>query len=182
MYNSIEYNDAYSKTLGSLQQYYRDELALDGKSSITDFPAKVTNRSSFKFKQQITVQTENCGTRDVAVMVQLKDLRNFWKTLEMPLIDCEITFQWTCSKKSIPVAGTAANQVPKYIITNIKLYVPAVTLSTQENIKLIKQLESDFKRTINWNKYHSEKISQAQNRYLVILIDQSFHGVLSSFN
>ena len=128
------------------------------------------------------MQTENCGTRDVAVMVQLKDLRNFWKTLEMPLIDCEITFQWTCSKKSIPVAGTAANQVPKYIITNIKLYVPAVTLSTQENIKLIKQLESDFKRTINWNKYHSEKISQAQNRYLVILIDQSFHGVLSSFN
>ena len=122
------------------------------------------------------MQTENCGTRDVAVMVQLKDLRNFWKTLEMPLIE------WTCSKKSIPVAGTAANQVPKYIITNIKLHVPAVTLSTQENIKLIKQLESDFKRTINWNKYHSEKISQAQNRYLVILIDQSFHGVLSSFN
>ena len=99
IYNSIEYNGAYSKTLGSLQQYYRDELALDGKSSITDFPAKVTNRNSFKFKQQIKVQIENCGRRDVAVMVQLKDLRNFWKTLEMPLINCEITFQWTCSKK-----------------------------------------------------------------------------------
>ena len=99
IYNLIEYNDAYSKTLGSLQQHYRDELALDGKSSITDFPAKVTNRNSFKFKQQIKVQIENCGRRDVAVMVQLKDLRNFWKTLEMPLINCEITFQWTCSKK-----------------------------------------------------------------------------------
>ena len=94
----------------------------------------------------------------------------------------KLLFSGHVLKKSIPVAGTAANQVPKYIITNIKLYVPAVTLSTQENIKLIKQLESDFKRTINWNKYHSEKISQAQNRYLVILIDQSFHGVLSSFN
>ena len=57
------------------------------------------------------------------------------------------------------------------------LYVPVVVVSTQENIKLIKQLESGFKRTINWNKYHSEKTSQAQNRYLVILIDRSFHGV-----
>ena len=57
------------------------------------------------------------------------------------------------------------------------LYVAVVVVSTEENIKLIKQLESGFKRTINWNKYHSEKTSQAQNRYLVILIDRSFHGV-----
>ena len=57
--------------------------------------------------------------------------------------------------KSILVAGTVANQVPKVRITRTKLYVPVV--STQENIKLLKQLESGFKRTINWNKYHSKK-------------------------
>ena len=57
--------------------------------------------------------------------------------------------------KSILVAGTVANQVPKVRITSTKLYVPVV--STQENIKLLKQLESGFKRTINWNKYHSKK-------------------------
>ena len=61
---------------------------------------------------------------------------------------------------------------------NLKyLYVPAVILSTQENIKLLKQLEPGFKRTINWNKYQSKKASQAQNRYFDVLIDPSFQGV-----
>ena len=62
-------------------------------------------------------------------------------------------------------------------MTNTKLYVPVVTLSTQENIKLLKQLEYGFKRTINWNKYQSKKTSQAENRYLVVSIDSSFQGV-----
>ena len=66
-------------------------------------------------------------------MVPLKYQSNFWRTIEMPLINYEITLQLTCSKKSILVAYTAANQVPKFRITNTKLYVPVVT---QENIKL----------------------------------------------
>ena len=60
-------------------------------------------------------------------------------------------------KKSVLAAGNAANQVPKFRITNTKLHVLVVTFSTQENIKLLKQLESGFKRTINW-KYHSKII------------------------
>ena len=56
-------------------------------------------------------------------------------------------------------------------------YAPVVTLSTQENIKLFKQLESGFKRTINWNKYLAKTTNQARNRYLDYLIDPSFHGV-----
>ena len=90
-------------------------------------------------------------------MVPLKDLRNFWKTLEMSLINCEISLQLACSKKRILVAGTAANQVQKFTITDTKLYVPAVTLSTQDNMKLLKQSESGFKRAINWNKYQCKK-------------------------
>ena len=58
-------------------------------------------------------------------------------------------------KKLFLVAGTAANQEPKLKLTDTKLYVPVVTLSTQYNIKLLKKLESDFKRKINWNKYQS---------------------------
>ena len=77
-------------------------------------------------------------------MIPLKYLSNFWRTLEMPLIKCEITLQLTCSKKGILVAGTEANQVQKFRITDAKLYVPVVTLSTQENIKLLKQLEYGF--------------------------------------
>ena len=95
----------------------------------------------------------------------------------MPLINYEITLQLTCSKKSILAAGTAADKVPKFRTTHTKIFVSVVTLQTRENIKLLKQSESGFKRTINCNKYHSKKSSQAQNRYLNVLIDPSFQGV-----
>ena len=97
-------------------------------------------------------------------MVPLEYLSNFWRTREMSLINSEFTLQLTCSKKSILAAGNVANQVPKFKITGTKLYVPVVTLSIQENIKLLKELEFGFKRTINWNKYHSKRRSEAQNK------------------
>ena len=144
MYNSIEYSNAYSKTSGSLWQYCRDEPTRNNNGNIINFPADNNNSNSFKFKQQITGQTKNGGTNNVEIMVSLKYPRNFWRTLEMPLINCEITLQLTCSKKRFLVAGTASNQVPKFKITGAKLYVPVVTLSIQENIELLKQLESGF--------------------------------------
>ena len=177
MYNLIEYSNGYSKTSGSLWQYYRDEPALGGNDNIIDFPADNNNSYSFKFKQQIRGQIGNRGTKDVEIMAPLKYLSNFWRALEMPLINCEITLQLPCFKIIILEAGTAANQVPKFRITNTKLYVPVATLSTQENIKLLKQLEYDFRRRINWNKYHSKKTNQAQNRYLNTSVDPSFQGV-----
>ena len=70
-----------------------------------------------------------------------------------------IPLQLTCSKKSILAAGTATNQLPKFKITNTKLYVHFVTLSVSNNIQLLKQLESGFKRAINWNKCHSKNTS-----------------------
>ena len=110
-------------------------------------------------------------------MVPLIYLSNFWKTLEMSLINCEISLQLKWSKNCILVAGTVANKNPSFEINDTKLYVPVVTLSTQENIKLLKQLESGFKRTINWNKYLAKTTNQVQNRYLDFLIDPSFQGV-----
>ena len=83
-------------------------------------------------------------------MVSLKYLNNFWRTLEMPLTNCEISLMLNWSKIFL-VAGTAANQAPKFKITDKKLYVPVVPLSTQDNAKLLNQLELGFKRTINWN-------------------------------
>ena len=68
-------------------------------------------------------------------MVPLKYLCNFFKTLEMPSINCEISLQLKYSKNVIPVAGTAANQNANFEITDTKLYVPAVSLSTQDNKK-----------------------------------------------
>ena len=64
-YNLIEYRDSYLNTSGSLWQYYRDEPALNSNGEVIDFPANNNNSVSFKFKQQITGQTGNGGTKDV---------------------------------------------------------------------------------------------------------------------
>ena len=72
--------------------------------------------------------------------------------LRMRLIICKISLQLEWSINCILVAGTVTNQNPESKITDTKLYVPVLTLSTQENIKLLKQLESGFKITVNWNK------------------------------
>ena len=77
------------------------------------------------------------------------------------------------SKNCILVAGNTTNQNPELRITDTKLYVPVITLSTLDNIKLLKQLQFGFKRTINWNKY----LPNATNRYLDFLIDSSFQAV-----
>ena len=92
-------------------------------------------------------------------MLPLKHLSNFWRTLEIPLINGEVNL--VC--KLFLVASTAVNQVPSFTITVRKLYVSVVTLSTQNNIKLVKQLESGFKRTINWNNYQSKMTTETQN-------------------
>ena len=104
---------------------------------------------SFKFKHKIAGQAGNGGTKDVEIMVSLKYLSNFWRILEMPLFNCEICLQLKWSIHWILVTVTAANQNQEIKITDTELYIPVVTLSTQDNIKLLKQLESGFKRTIN---------------------------------
>ena len=90
----------------------------------------------------------------------------------------KLLFTW--SKNRFLVAGTAANQELKFKITDTKL-VLVVSLSTQDNVKPLKQLESGFKRTVNWNKYQSKVTEEAQNRHLYFLIDPSFHGVNTIF-
>ena len=89
MYNLIEYSDNYPKTTGSLWQYCKDIPARDANDVIIAFPdGNATD--SFKFKVKITGRTGNDGTKDVEIMVPLKYLSNFWRTLEMPLINCEV--------------------------------------------------------------------------------------------
>ena len=75
------------------------------------------------------------------------------------------------------VAGTVVNEVTAFAITDTKLFVPVVTLSTQDNEKLLEQLKCAFKRTINWNKYQFKVTTQAQSQYLNRLTDPSFQGV-----
>ena len=92
----------------------------------------------------------------------------------MPLINCEVNLISTWSSTCVITNSTGAG---RFKITDTKLYVPVVTLSTQDNTKLLRQLKSGLKRAINWNKYQSDPKTYAQNQYLNHLVDPSFRGV-----
>ena len=164
MYNLIEYSDNYAKTTGSLWQYFRDEP-----------DDNLEDSESFKSKIKITGKTpDDDNEKDVEIMVPLKYLSNFWRALEMTLINCEVNLILTWSSTCVI---TNSNGAGRFAITDTKLFVPAVTLSTQENTKLLQQLKSGFKRVINWNKYLSKPELLAQNPNLNHLVEPSFQGV-----
>ena len=176
MYNLIEYSDNYAKTSGSLCQYCKDIPARNNNNEITEFTGGNTT-DSLNFKAKITSQTGDDGTKDVEIMVPLKYLSNFWRTLEMPLINCEVNLILKWSSTCVLISTNVQNQNATFTITDTKRYVPIVTLSTQENTKFLQQLKSGFKRVINWNKYLSKPGLLAQNSSLNHLVEPSFQGV-----
>ena len=124
LYNLLEYSDNYAKTSGSLWQYYRDEP----NDNLVD-------SESFKSKIKVTGKTPNNGNeKDVEIMVPLKYLSNFWRTLEMSLINCEVNLILAWSSTCVFTNSTGAG---RFAITDTKLYVPVVILSTQDNSKLL---------------------------------------------
>ena len=126
MYNLIEYSDNYSKTSGSLWQYYKD-----------DPNDNIANSESFKFKVKITGTTpNNDNTKDVKIIVPLKYLSNFWRTLEIPLINSKVELLLTWSKDCVI---TNSEGEGKFSINETKLYVSVETLSTQDSAKLLQQ-------------------------------------------
>ena len=145
-------------------QYYRDEPNNN-----------LANSKSFKSKIKITGRTPAGGNeKDVEIMVPLKYLSNFWRTLEMILINCELGLMLTWSSTCVISTSTGG---AKFEINDTKLYVPVVTLSTQDNAKLLQQFKSDFKRVFNSNKYLSKPKLLAQNPNLNHLVEPSFQGV-----
>ena len=176
IYNLMEYNGNYSKTSGSLWQYCKEISTVDDDGDIADFNgANATD--SFNFKTKITGQAKNNGIINVQIMVPLKYLNNFGRTLEMSLINCEIELILTWSRDCVVIYTNVDNQVPIFTITETNLYVSVVTLSTQDNAKLLPQLKSGFKRTISWNTYLAKPELSAQNRNLNHLTEPSFQGV-----
>ena len=154
--------DNYSKTSGSLWQYYRDEP----NDNLAD-------SESFKFKIKGIGKTPAAGIEKyVEIIVPLKYLSNFWRTLEMPLIKCEVNLILICPSTCVITYSTGAGT---FKITDTKL--PVVTLSTQDDSKVQQQLNSGFKRTINWKKYLSKPELLARNTILNHLVKPSFQGV-----
>ena len=99
----------------------------------------------------------------------------------MLLINCEIELILTWSRNSVIISTDINDQIPTFTITEKNLYVPVVTLSTQDNEKLLPQLKSGFKRKISWNKYLAKPELLAQNANLNHLIEPNFQGVNKLF-
>ena len=123
MNNLLEYNKNYRKTTGSLWNYYRDEPS----NSLS------SNSESFKYKTSITGKTpeDNDSLTNAKVVIPLKHLSNFWRSLNIPLINCEVELILTWSENCV-LADMTANVTPSgaiFKITDTKLYVTVVTLS-----------------------------------------------------
>ena len=107
-------------------------------------------------------------------MVPLKYLSNICRNLEMSFINCEVNLFLTWSSTCVISNSTGAGT---FEITDTKLYVPVMTLSTQDNSKLLQQLDSGFERTVNWKKYLSKPELLRRNPNLNHLVEPSFQGV-----
>ena len=153
------------------------------------------NAPSFKYKANLIGNTENNGTKNgVKIAVPLKYLSNFWRSLEIPLINCkiELSLKWieNCVLTSAAI-GANANATgadsATFKITDAKLYVPIVTLSAEDNVKLSKLLGEGFKRSIYWNGYKvidNKVVKIATNneeKYITELLDSSWQGVKRLF-
>ena len=200
MYNLLEYSKNYRKTIGSLCNYYRDELINDDNDNFASI--NVVNSEAFKYKNKITGNTYNVdagaqgydvnknGTQEVELSIPLKYLGNFWRALNIPLISCEVSLELKWDKNCVinslvqrqvdagpPVVRDNAPTGVTLAINDCKLYVPAVTLSKDDKSKLLTNLKSGFKREIIWNKYRSQMTTEAVNNNLNILIDPTFTNV-----
>ena len=155
MYNLIEYSGNYSDTSGSLCGFKRDEI--DNNAEVTNDD----NAPSIKYQAGLIGDPETDGTKKgVKIAVPLKYLSNFWRSLEMPLINCKVklSLRWiencvlTTAKIGANANATGANSTI-FKIRDAELYAPILTLSAEDNAKLSKLLGEGFKRSIYWNKY-----------------------------
>ena len=175
MYNLIEYSDNYQDSSAILYQYKRDEPPED--DSVADLTAD--NSSSLKYKISLLgnpVVANNIARINVKVVVPLKYLSNFFRSLEMPLINCKIKLNLTWKKEYV-LSTDDENAV--FIINNTKMYVPVVTLSKEDNKDFIEQQNKGFQRSICWNEYKAKEINENAdaNVFKYINLDPSFQDV-----
>ena len=179
MYNLIEYSDNYQDSSATLYQYKRDEPP--EHDAVADLTAD--NSSSFKYKIKllgnVTEAVGNvAGVRrlNVKIAILLKYLSNFFRSLEMSLINCKIKLNLTWKKECVLSTGVGE---AVFIINDTKLYFPVVTLSKEDNKDFIEQRIKGFQRSIYWNVYKTKEINEDAdaNVFKYINLDPSFQGV-----
>ena len=171
MYNLIAYSDIYQDSSATIYQYKRDEPP-EG-DPIPNLTAD--NSSSFKYKIKLLgnvteVAGDAAGVRrlNVKVVVPLKYLSNFFRSLEMPLINCKIKLNLPWKKECVL---STADDDAVFIIKDTKMYVPVVTLSKEDNKHFIEQQNKGFQRSIYWNEYKTKgETKDADANILSILV------------
>ena len=179
MYNLIEYSDDYQDSSATLYQYKRDEPPED--DAVADLTAD--NSSYFKHKIKLLgnvteVASNAAGVRrlNVKIVVPIKYLSNFFRSLEMPLINSKIKLNLTWKKECVLSTG---NGDAVFILNDTKMYVPVVTLSKEDNKDFIEQQNKGFQRSLYWNEYKTKEINENAdaNVFKYINLDPSFQGV-----
>ena len=175
MYKLIEYSDNYQDSSATLYQYKRNEPP--EANAIDDLT--FDNSNSFKYKVTLLgnpVVADNIAKRSVKVVIPLKYLSNFFRSLEMPLINFKIKLNLTW-KKECALSTDDGNAV--FIINDTKMYVPVVTLSKEGGKDFIEQQNKGFQRSIYWNEYKTKEINENSdaNVFKYINLDPSFQGV-----
>ena len=191
LYNLLEYSKNYRKTTECLWNYYRDEPN-SGAAGNKNYSIK--DSKSFDYETSITGKLEgNNVEKDVEIVGPLKYSSNYWRTPDiLPLINCEISLILIWSENCVITSKAIREADPDadpalaginnptnavFQITDCKLYVPVVTLSAENDNKLLEQLKIGFKITIKCNKYRSEMSNQTKNNNLNYLIDPTFTNV-----
>ena len=166
--------------------------AIGKKKYKTSITGKISNANQENGENAEQGNTKT--KKNLEIVASLKHLSNFWRTLGMPLMNCEVSLTLTWSENCVltdittQTARAAQGDNPArpainastgatFQIIDTKLYVPGVTLSTENDKRLLKQLRTGFKRTIKWNKYRSEMTNQTKNNNLNYLIDPTFTKV-----
>ena len=192
MYNLIEYSDNYAKTTGRLYKFSRDtgeDMGIDAVTpEVADADAargeRTVTPADIGFVAKNPVQTDAVnGTANMEIVVPLKYLSNFWRSLEMPLINTDITLILSWSADCLLATGTdngadgdLGSRV-KFALTSLKLHVPEVTLHSSDKEKFLSQLKTGFKRSVFWNEYLPKPTphTDAQNNF-EDMIEPSFQG------
>ena len=175
MYNLIEYSYNYSGTSGSLWQFKREEVPDNNVDLTLDNPQSFKYKAALVGKTTNAVNNTNSSVKNTKIVVPLKYLSNFWRSLEMPLINCKIRLELNWIEDDIL---SSAGDSAKFKIRDAKLHVTIVTLSAKDNVNLTEQLSSGLKRSVYWNSYQTipaKVINKGANVYE--LLSASFQGV-----
>ena len=180
----MEYQETSSNKNIIKSESFKYKTSITGTTYNVD--EKITNADGNEVDNP-AYNVNKIGAKEVEIAVPLKYLINFWRNFDMLLINCEISLTLTqpadcviTSMEKRAITTTRRDGSPTgatFKITDTKQYVPVVTLSTEDDNKLLEQLKLGFKRTIKWNKYRSEMTNQAKTNNLNYFIDPTFSKV-----